>query len=138
MLVVIFSLALTTPANGTIIIKAGLRLSQSLNNVALGCEDTTNLNVQLPNAVFQRAIGLDNQFMDFNYTVTNDLAEFIITPQTEGRYRCLHGGMTSDPIEVVGKQMHYTLIVDVLLHMIVFVLYGYMQGCVYASELVGR
>ena len=88
MLVVIFSLALTTPANGTIIIKAGLRLSQSLNNVALGCEDTMNMNTQLPSAVFQRAIGLNNQFMDFNYTVTNNLAEFIITPQTEGRYRC--------------------------------------------------
>ena len=135
-LVVIVSLVLTTPVNGTIVIKVRLRTSPSPNNVLLECQDT--MNTPLPNAVFQRALGSSDQFMSFNYTSSD---EFVVTPQIEGRYRCQDGGMTSNAIDLVGKQaliLSHILSADVRL--IVFVPYGNVKihvGCAYTCELVG-
>lgn len=71
-----------------------------LNNVTLYCRNSG------AGATYQRALGSDNEtaFTSFNYsTVGTSGAKFLITPRSEGRYRCSDGNVFSDAIEVVGE-----------------------------------
>ena len=102
-LLVCLSMALSTPTVGAITIRVHARVLPSLNNLTLACED--DMGNVLTGAMFERALGSDSQtqFESFEYANSSNEAVFLITSQTEGRYRCQMGGDISKSLLLVGE-----------------------------------
>ena len=101
-LLVCLSMALSTPTVGAITIRVHARVLPSLNNLTLACED--DMGNVLTGAMFERALGSDSQTFElFEHANSSNEAVFLITSQTEGRYRCRMGGDISNTLLLVGE-----------------------------------